>query len=33
VLGGVFEVLRSTVLGTLAGVLAAAVQHTRTPRR
>jgi hypothetical protein len=33
VLGGVFEVLRSTVLGTLAGVLAAAVQHTRSPRR
>ena len=33
VLGGAFEVLRSTVLGTLAGVLAAAVQHTRSPRR
>jgi hypothetical protein len=33
VLVGVFEVSRSTVLGTLAGVLAAAVQNTRSPRR
>jgi hypothetical protein len=30
---GAFEVARSTVLGTLAGVLAAAVQNTRSPRR
>ncbi len=33
VLVGAFEVVRSTVLGTLAGVLAAVVQHTRSPRR
>ena len=33
VLVGAFEVVRSTVLGTLAGLLAAAVQHTRSPRR
>ena len=33
VLVGGFEVVRSTVLGTLAGLLAAAVQHTRSPRR
>ncbi len=33
VLVGASEVVRSTVLGTLAGLLAAAVQHTRSPRR
>ncbi len=33
VLVGAFEVARSTVLGALAGVLAAAVQSARSPRR
>ena len=33
VLVGAFEVARTTVLGALAGVLAAAVQSARSPRR